>query len=103
VSSVHDEKRLRFTFDKDWKVLKWDNHPAYLGGLQRFRETKAVDFFGLHIGAPWFVEVKDFRGYRIEEAIKRHLLWLNPKVLVTSRSLSQRAAPIPGLTVTSLP
>lgn len=33
------------------------------------------------------------------EAIRRELLWLNPKVRVTSRAL----APIPGLTVTSLP
>jgi hypothetical protein len=176
VSSVHDEGRLRFTFDEDWKVLKWDNHAAYLDGLQRFQETKAVDFFGLYIGAPWFVEVKDFRGHRIqtkarlssgelaveiackvrdtlaglawacnrapldqrelsaylrplvsrahkvpvvlwleedhplpptdartlEEAIKRELLWLNAKVLVTSLALAQRTAPIGGLTVTSL-
>jgi hypothetical protein len=63
---VHDEKRLRFTFDVHWKVLKWDGHGAYLNGLHQFQGTKAVDFFGLYIGAPWFIEVKDFRGYRIE-------------------------------------
>jgi hypothetical protein len=66
VSSVHDEKRLRFAFDGDWKVVKWDAHPAYQGGLCQFQGTKAVDFVGLYIGAPWFIEVKDFRGYRIE-------------------------------------
>jgi hypothetical protein len=38
----------------------------------------------------------------LAEAIKRELLWLNPKVLVTSRALA-RTAPIHGLTVTSLP
>jgi hypothetical protein len=71
VSAVHDERKLRFVFDKDWKVLKWDDHPAFRGGLQKFQETKGVDFFGLYIGAPWFIEVKDFRGYRIEK--KAHM------------------------------
>jgi hypothetical protein len=66
MSAVHEEGDLRFTFDEDWRVLKWDGHGAYLGGLQLFQGTKAVDFFGLYIGAPWFIEVKDFRGYRIQ-------------------------------------
>ncbi len=66
MSAVFDEKNLRFTFDDDWQVLKWDEHDAYLNGLQKIGETKAVDFFGLHLGVPWFVEVKDFRGYRVE-------------------------------------
>jgi hypothetical protein len=38
----------------------------------------------------------------LAQAIKRELVWLNPKVIVTSRSLAQRA-PIHGLAVTSLP
>lgn len=71
MSAVFDEKSLRFTFDDDWQVLKWDEHGGYLRGLQKHGETKAVDFFGLHLGAPWFVEVKDFRGYRV--ANKRRL------------------------------
>ncbi|MEO5731271.1 MAG: hypothetical protein ABI134_32475 [Byssovorax sp.] len=60
-----DEKKLRFVFDDNWQVLKWDEHGAYVGGLRQFQSTKAVDFFGLYVGAPWFIEAKDFRGYRI--------------------------------------
>jgi hypothetical protein len=66
MSSAFPERRLLFTFDDDWIILKWDEHAAYLGGLQRFEGTKAVDFFGLYMRAPCFIEVKDFRGYRIE-------------------------------------
>ncbi len=66
MSAVHDEARLRFSFDDDWRVLKWDGHAAYLGGLRNFQGTKAVDFFALHLQRPWFIEVKDFRGHRIE-------------------------------------
>jgi hypothetical protein len=50
-----DEGRLRFTFDGDWRVLKWDGHAAYAGGLQRLAGTKAVDFLGLYQGNPWFI------------------------------------------------
>lgn len=71
MSFTHDEDRLRFTFDDDWRVLKWDAHAAYLDGLQRYQGTRAVDFFGLYLGAPCFIEVKDFRRYRIEN--KRRL------------------------------
>ncbi|KYF50013.1 hypothetical protein BE04_37910 [Sorangium cellulosum] len=175
MSFVHDEGKLRFAFDGDWKILKWDDHDAYVGGLQRFQETKAVDFFGLYLGEPYFIEVKDFRGHRIKnkarlsngelarevaykvrdtvagmvwacgrspldggelrgfvrpvlersrkvpvvlwleedrppgpadastlgETIKRELTWLNPRVLVTCRSLAQ-TAPVHGLEVTNV-
>jgi hypothetical protein len=66
MSVVHPEGRLQFSFDDDWSVLKWDAHPAYRDGLQRFQKTTAVDFVGLYLGAPWFIEVKDFRDHRIE-------------------------------------
>lgn len=66
MSVTHDEKLLRFSFDDDWRVLKWDEHPSYTGGLSKTSGTKAVDFLGIHLDAPWFIEVKDFRGYRIE-------------------------------------
>ncbi|WP_437278244.1 hypothetical protein WME90_44665 [Sorangium sp. So ce375] len=70
MSFVHDEGKLRFAFDSDWKILKWDDHGAYVGGLQRFQETKAVDFFGLYLDEPYFIEVKDFRGHRIENKVR---------------------------------
>ncbi|MGK3969983.1 hypothetical protein WMF38_31615 [Sorangium sp. So ce118] len=108
MSFVHDEGKLRFAFDDDWKILKWDDHGAYVGGLQRFQETKAVDFFGLYLGEPYFIEVKEedrppepALASTLGEAIKRELTWLNPRVLVTSRSLVQ-SAPVHGLVVTHL-
>lgn len=65
------ESRLVFKFDDQWQVLKWDEDPAYTAGLQRFQQTKAVDFFALYNGTPYFIEVKNFRRYRIEN--KRRL------------------------------
>jgi hypothetical protein len=38
----------------------------------------------------------------LKREIERRLRWLNPKVLVTCRSLAEEA-PLPGITVTSLP
>jgi hypothetical protein len=61
-----EEGRLRFVFDDDWRVLKWDRHPAYVGGIHKLQGTKAVDFVGMHQSRPWFIEVTDFRGHRIE-------------------------------------
>lgn len=66
MSTVIPEENLQFSFDENWKVLKWDDHGAFKDGLEKAQHTKAVDFFGLHIGLPWFIEVKDFRNYRIE-------------------------------------
>lgn len=71
MSFTYDEGKLRFSFDEDWKVLKWDSHGAFTGGLGKVPETKAVDFFGLYLGAPCFIEVKDFRDHRIDN--KRRL------------------------------
>lgn len=71
MSAVHDEGRLRFSFDDGWKVLKWDDHLAFSAGLQKMTGTRAVDFLGLQLDVPWFIEVKDFRGYRVEN--KRRL------------------------------
>lgn len=71
MSGVYDEGLLRFSFDDDWRVLKWDEHPAYTGGLSKTPGTKAVDFVGIHLDDPWFIEVKDFRGYRIENKERR--------------------------------
>ncbi|MDI1432966.1 hypothetical protein [Polyangium sorediatum] len=66
MSALHVEGRLSFSFGDDWQILKWDDHTAFQDGLKRFEGTRAVDFVGLLFGAPWFIEVKDFRDYRIE-------------------------------------
>lgn len=177
---VHVENNLRFVFDDGWTVLKWDEHRAYVDGLQPHQGTKAVDFVGLRLQAtPWFIEVKDPRGHRIEykpqladgslvkavaekvrdtiaglvwahqrallgrdelmpfvralfqreprarafvvlwleqdrplrpdeatalqDALKRELSWLNPKVLVVNRAIAGEHNPVPGLSVESLP
>lgn len=60
------ESRLIFTFDEPWRVLFWDRHPAYTSGLGRQQGTAAVDFFALFGSCPYFIEVKNLRGFRIE-------------------------------------
>jgi hypothetical protein len=66
VTFAFDEARLRFAFDDEWRVMKWDRHPAYAGGIQKLPGTKAVDFVGIRHSVPWFIEVTDFREHRIE-------------------------------------
>lgn len=71
MSVTHDESRLRFVFDNDWTVVKWDDHEAHRQGLCKMEGTKAVDFLGLWMGEPCFIEVKNFCDYRIDN--KRRL------------------------------
>lgn len=61
-----EESGLRLSFDRNWRVLKWDQHPAFIEGLQRHRHTGGVDFLALHGTAPYFIEIKSFREHRIE-------------------------------------
>ena len=32
MTTIHDEQRLRFVFDAEWDVLKWDDHLAFRAG-----------------------------------------------------------------------
>ena len=60
--TVITEGKLEFTFDDDWQVLKWDDHPAYRNGIGKLDETKAVDVLGLYRKNELFlIEIKDFR------------------------------------------
>lgn len=62
-----DEEHLRFRFDDSWLVIKYDEHRDYREWIERLDETKAVDFVALQADSPLFlIEVKDFRGHRIE-------------------------------------
>lgn len=75
-----DEGKISFEFGERWYVEKWDAHKAYLGGINklngeltepdgttRSEGTKAVDFVGvLDDEKLYFIEVKDFRGHRVE-------------------------------------
>ena len=71
MSTVLVEENLEFTFDATWSVLKWDGHDAYVNGVQCVEPCKAADFCGLRERRLYFIEVKDFRGHRIEN--KRRL------------------------------
>lgn len=68
------EGSLVFRFGEGWAVEKYDAHTDYTGGIGRLQGTKAVDFVGLYSGRRddgafrqlHFIEVKDFRGYRVQ-------------------------------------
>jgi hypothetical protein len=61
------EGNLRFHFPKDWQVIKYDggNH-FYRNPISKCQGTKAVDILAWSGNDLWLLEVKNFRGYRIE-------------------------------------
>lgn len=63
-----EEGNLGFEFDdRQWRVLKFDDHPDYRKRMEKVDETKAVDFVGvLNEQELFLIEVKDFRQHRIE-------------------------------------
>jgi len=62
-----EEEFLRFRFEDTWVVIKYDDHRDYLERIRRLPETKAVDFVAVFDERFfYFIEVKDFRGHRIE-------------------------------------
>jgi len=64
---VWEEGKLRFEFSARWQIVKLDQHPQYRQGIEKLDGTKAVDFVGLFNQRDlYFIEVKDFRGHRIE-------------------------------------
>lgn len=68
--STFDEQHLRFAFDDcQWLVVKYDEHPDYRERIEKLDGTRAVDFLGLYRNGGetlYWIEVKDFRGYRIQ-------------------------------------
>jgi hypothetical protein len=66
VSKVFTEQNLSFAFSDNWEVEQYDRHGDYLGKIQKLRGSKAVDFVGMISNALFLIEVKDFRGHRIE-------------------------------------
>ena len=77
-STVFEEGTIRFQFRPRWEVIKFDEHPAYRRGIEELDETKAVDFVGLLDDELYFIEVKDFRGYRIQtkQRVQGGELWI---------------------------
>lgn len=66
MSYSFEEDALRFEFTDEWKIIKLDDHPYYRQKAAKLQETKAVDFIGLYQHQIYLVEIKDFRGYRIQ-------------------------------------
>ena len=63
---VLKEGRVTFSFQVK-AASRWDGHQAFIRGVQRLQNTAAVDFL-LRLDDDTLVlfEVKDLRGYRIE-------------------------------------
>ncbi|MBX3162356.1 MAG: hypothetical protein KF773_40705 [Deltaproteobacteria bacterium] len=65
---------IQFDFDDSWVVTKWDDLRAYRDGLAKLQgvldghheRTRALDLVGVREGTPYLFEVKDFRGFEIE-------------------------------------
>jgi hypothetical protein len=74
MSTQLDEGQLRFVFGDEWQVERYDRgelgeqgHSYYRNQVSRLPNTKAVDFMALLNGEDvYFIEIKDFRNYRIE-------------------------------------
>lgn len=65
---------IKFEFDDTWMVAQWDETPWYREKIERLQGeldgkpegTKAVDVVGIREEIPYLIEVKDFRGFPIE-------------------------------------
>ncbi len=77
MTTAIEEGQLRFEFGNSWSVERYDGqegsgnqrgHGFYRNSVSKLPETKAVDFVGIsnHHGDSCLIEVKDFRGYRIQ-------------------------------------
>jgi hypothetical protein len=64
------EQDLELTFDVE-HCVKWDDHRAHRQGIGKLPSTEAVDFVVLPTAEPQtFIEVKDYRGFRIPNKSK---------------------------------
>jgi len=70
MSTSLDEKFQRFTFSDNWVVFKYDDvtgDTGYASIKDNVSGTKACDFLGVfEHSAAYLIEVKDFRGFRIQ-------------------------------------
>ena len=65
--TTHDEENLRFVFDDQWQVVTLDQSDFFRENLMPLQLTKSVDFCGVYRNnVVYLVEVKDYRGSRIE-------------------------------------
>jgi hypothetical protein len=68
MSTTLDEGFQRFTFDERWVVFKYDSaETGYFAIKDAVEATKACDFLGVfEETVAYLMEVKDFRGYRVQ-------------------------------------
>jgi len=67
------ESRLEFSFDDNWRVVKWDEQPAYRDPrtFGSSDGTSACDFLGHHAATGvFFIEVKNFTGFHHKNLLK---------------------------------
>lgn len=79
MSTAITEGDLLFEFNDPWVVLKYDEHLCYRAGIEKLKgrlvdnqgqdeywRTTAVDLVAAKARLLLFMEIKDFRGYRIQ-------------------------------------
>jgi len=88
-----DEQNLRFEFSAPWRVEKYDESCQHTERLQPYLDSEAVDFVGIHPNVVLFMEVKDFRGYRMENREK----FGGPLATTIARKMRDTVAGIMGL------
>jgi len=82
ISNLPPEGKLQFTFPPSWYVVKYDDSIFYKQKIQKIKlgkdaegkdlgDPKAMDYIALSPdGKLWLIEVKDFRGHRIENKLR---------------------------------
>jgi len=60
------EGKLTFSFPNTWKVNKYDESNFFKNHVYKCQGSKGVDILALSDNRLFIIEVKDFRGYRIE-------------------------------------
>ncbi|GAB4493114.1 MAG: hypothetical protein Fur0016_32390 [Anaerolineales bacterium] len=66
MTTIIEEGALQFSFDKRWNVIKYDEERDYREKIHKLKDTKAIDFLGTCENELYLLEIKDFRGHRIE-------------------------------------
>jgi len=60
------EGKLVFTFPDTWTVNKYDESHFFRNHVDKCQGSKGIDILALSEKGLFFIEIKDFRGYRIE-------------------------------------
>ena len=54
-----------YAFSDAWTICQYDNKTTHRK-MQVLSGTKGVDFVGRHLDNAYLIEIKDFRGYRVQ-------------------------------------